>query len=303
MERNDMFTEIPGYEAFAKKELITKGWMPDERKYYVETSDARRLMLRIADVSKYEKQKALYTTLEQVSELGIPVSRPVGFGICGNNQSVYLLLTWVDGEDVESALPAMSQAEQYRTGLKAGRLLQNIHSIPAPEGTEDWGDKFDRMLQGEIAAYNAKTQLHSKHGALIINFLQENRKSLGVRSQTLLHGDYNPGNMIIMPNGEIGAIDLGESCYGDPCWDIFKISWQPDLFPYFYSGQIKGHFSGEPPLEFWNAYSYYFAFGALIALQGPKWAGFNSLKEGECVMRNILKWSDNLMASIPAWYV
>ena len=303
MATNDVLMSIPGCETFINVEPITKGWMPYEKKYYIETSDGRRLLLRIADVSKYETQRALYTTLERIAELAIPMPRPVNFGFCDNNQSVYLLQTWVDGEDVESALPTLSETEQYCIGLKAGRLLKKIHSIPAPKGTEDWNINFDRMLHGEIESYNAKTELHSEQGDMIINFLRSNRKSLGVRPQTLLHGDYNPGNMIIMPSGELGAIDFGESSYGDPCWDIFKIGWRPNLFPYFYSGQIRGHFDGEPTLEFWNAYSYYFAFGALIALQSPEWAGFNNPEEGKSIMQNIFAWSDNINNPIPAWYV
>ena len=302
MERNDNLISIPGYEAFMKIEPIYKGWMPDEKKYYIETSDGRRLLLRLSDASEYENKKALHVKLKRVSELDIPAPHPVDFGLCDNDKSVYQLLTWVDGEDVESVMPTLSETEQHHLGLKAGRLLQKIHSIPAPEETEDWNIRFNRMLYREFEAYTARTELHSELGDMIIEYLKENRDSLGVRPQTLLHGDYNPGNMIIMPNGELGAIDFSSS-YGDPIWDIFKISWRPNLYPYFYSGQIHGHFNNEPTMEFWDAYSYYFAFGALIAVQGPVWAGFKNLEEGKIVARNILAWSDNFKSPIPKWYL
>jgi len=227
------------------------------------------------------------------------MSRPVGFGLCDHNKSVYQLL---DGEDVESVLPTITKTEQYSIGLKAGKLLRKIHSIPAPESTEKWDINFDRMLRGELEAYHSRKELHSELSDMIINYLKENRDILGVRPQTFIHGDYNPGNIIIMPNGELGVIDFSSS-YGDPYWDIFKVSWRPALFPYFYSGQIRGYFNCNPTLEFWNAYTYYFAFGALIALAGPQWAGFHNLEEGKSVTQNILAWSDNLKNPIPKWYI
>ncbi|NLO41171.1 MAG: phosphotransferase [Ruminiclostridium sp.] len=291
---------IPGCEAFAKIEPINKGWSND-KKYYIETYDGRRLLLRIADASEYEHKKAQYDMLERVSKLDIPMSRPMDFGLCGDNKSVYQLLSWVDGEDVESVLPTMSKTEQYNYGLKAGNLLRKIHSVPAPEGTEDWDINFNRMLRGEINANHSRSELHCEPSDMIIKYLQENRNILGVRTQTYIHGDYNPGNLIIMPNSELGVIDFSSS-YADPCWDIFKVSWRPNLFPHFYSGQIHGYFNSEPTLEFWNAYTYYFAFGALIALAGPQWAGFDNLEEGKSVMQNILMWSDNFKNPIPTWY-
>jgi aminoglycoside phosphotransferase (APT) family kinase protein len=292
---------IPGCEAFAKIEPINKGWT-NEKKYYIETSDGRRLLLRIADASEYKHKKAQYAMLERISELDIPISHPVDFGLCDDDKNVYQLITWVDGEDVESVLPTMSKTEQYHFGLKAGRLLQKIHSIPAPEGTEDWDIYFNRMLRRELEAYHSRMELHSDFGEMIIEYFNENRDILGVRPQTFIHGDYNPGNLIIMPSGELGVIDFSSS-YGDPCWDIFKVAWRPTLFPHFYSGQIWGHFNSEPTLEFWNAYTHYFAFGALIALTGPQWVGLNDLEEGKSVVQNILTWSDNFKNPIPAWYL
>jgi len=203
---------------------------------------------------------------------------------------------------VESALPAMPTSEQYNWGLKAGRLLREIHSVPASKDAQSWGIHFNNMLQGELESYYSKAELHSEHGEVIIKQLNENNDVLGVRPQTFIHGDYNPGNLIMMPSGELGVIDFS-SGYGDPFWDIFKASWRPHLFPHFYSGQIRGYFNSEPALDFWKVYSYYFAFGALIALQAPHWAGFNNLEEGKSVTQNILTWSHNFKSPIPSWYL
>ena len=105
-----------------------------------------------------------------------------------------------------------------------------------------------------------------------------------------------------MPSGELGVIDFSSS-YGDPYWDIFKVSWRPSLYPHFFTGQIRGYFDGEPFSDFWKSYMHYFAFGALIALKGPKWAGFNNLDEGIDVVRDILDWSCNFKNLVPTWYM
>jgi len=297
---------IPGCEAFVKVKPIKKGWINEngvnDKKYYIETSDGQRLLLRIADVSEYKNKKAQLAMLERLCILDIPMSRPVDFGLCNDGMNTYQLLTWVDGEDVEALLPTMPKTEQYHFGLKAGRLLRTIHSILAPKGREDWNDTFNDILKNELATYHSKTELHCELGGIIVEYFNKNRDILGARSQTFIHGDYNPGNLIIMPNGEIGVIDFN-SGYGDPYWDIFKVSWRPELFPHFYSGQIRGYFNSEPSLEFWKVYTYYFAYGALLALRSPQWAGFNNLEEGKIVAQNILDWSDNLNNPIPAWYL
>jgi GrpB-like predicted nucleotidyltransferase (UPF0157 family) len=78
---------------FAKIEPLTKGWSSD-KKYYVETADGERLLLRVADIAEYEHKKAEFEMLKRVAEFDIPASRPVNFGVCDDGTSVYQLLTW-----------------------------------------------------------------------------------------------------------------------------------------------------------------------------------------------------------------
>ena len=278
--------KIPGSETFTKIEPIHKGWTND-KKYYIETSDGRKLLLRIADVSEYEHKKAQFSLLKWVSKLDIPMSHPMDLGLCNYGENVYQIFNWVDGEAVDSVLPKISKTKQYHLGLNAGRLLQMIHSIPVTANTEDWGIQFNHMLQDELETHHSQPEMHSDFGETIKEYFKKNRDILGVRSQVYMHGDYNPGNLIITPNGELGVIDFSSS-YGDPYWDIFKVSWRPSLFPYYYSGQIRGYFNNEPTLDFWNVYTHYFAYGVLIALRSPQWAGFNNPEEGKSVVQNII---------------
>jgi hypothetical protein len=137
--KNDILTVCKGIkncESFVKLEPISKG-LSGDKTYYAETSDGRRLLLRISDISEYERKKAIFNMMKRVAASGVNMPLPVDFGKCGDGKSVYQLLTWCDGKDLEAVLPALTEAEQYKLGQKAGQTLRKIHSIPAPEDTGD----------------------------------------------------------------------------------------------------------------------------------------------------------------------
>ena len=129
--------DIKNYNTFIKIEPVNKGWSSD-KKYYIETAEGRRLLLRVADISEYDRKKAEYEMMKQVAALGVTMSQPVDFGICDNGKCVYSLLTWCDGEDAETILLRLTETEQYVLGIKSGEILRRIHSIPASKEQEEW---------------------------------------------------------------------------------------------------------------------------------------------------------------------
>jgi len=66
---------IKNYNTFTEIGPVNKGWSSDKR-YYIETSDGRKLLLRVADISKYDRKKAEYKMMKQVAALGVPMSQP-----------------------------------------------------------------------------------------------------------------------------------------------------------------------------------------------------------------------------------
>ena len=121
--------DIKGFDKFVKIEPISKG-LSSDKKYYVETADGQRLILRVSDITEYDRKKAAFERMERMAEHGIPMSRPVDFGVCDDVKSVYQLLSWCEGKNLEDVLSAMSDTEQYVIGLKAGEILRKIHSVP-----------------------------------------------------------------------------------------------------------------------------------------------------------------------------
>lgn len=82
--------DIKNYNTFIRVEPINKGWSSD-KKYYIETADDRKLLLRVADISECDRKKAEYELMRKVATLGVPMSQPVDFGICNKGKNVYSL--------------------------------------------------------------------------------------------------------------------------------------------------------------------------------------------------------------------
>ena len=304
-------TIIPGF-TFVSAEPIVKGQSGD-KKYRVQTSavpsaagtatDGRRMLLRISDIAEYDRKAAEYGMMRRVHALGVLTPEPVAFGLCDGGSSCYSLSGWIDGMDAETAMPALSGAEQYALGMKAGEVLRRIHGIPAPGDAEPWGERFRSKVQNWIDEYKAKPHIHSGIGQMLINYLRNHSDIIDSRPQTFIHGDYNIENIIVMPGGEICTIDFCSynTPYGDPWWDMNNMAWMPTVFSHFYTGQIKGYFDGEPPKEFWSILTYYLAYDALAALTDPY--GLNGIVDGTEVVNNILEWTDKFNRGVPTWYL
>jgi serine/threonine-protein kinase len=142
-------TDIPGYERFAKVLPLNKGWSSD-KKFFIETHDGDKLLLRISGIDTYAAKKEEFENMKRVDALGIPMSQPQGFGVCNDGQSVYTLLSWIEGEDAEQILPLLPETEQYVLGLQAGEILRKMQTVETLPPSSDWfngyGIKLDRYL-------------------------------------------------------------------------------------------------------------------------------------------------------------
>ena len=296
--------DIQNYDTFIKIEPINKGQSDDE-KYYVETVDGKRLLLRVADIKEFERKQAEYGMMERVYHLGVLTPAPYGFGICVEGKKVYSLSGWLNGKDAETLVPHMSQEEQYNFGLKAGAVLHKIHTLPAPDDAQPWDVRFCHKVQTRVDLYT-KHNLKSSSGELIIQYLNDKQSLLQNRPQTFWHGDFNIGNHMITPDGEIGTFDYNywNLDYGDPWWEFVVIPWGKEPIPYYFTGMIDGYFDGNPPLAFFNALSYYFACDALSALCYTHLGWEKELPEDDKQhMTNILRWFDNMQNPVPTWYI
>jgi serine/threonine-protein kinase len=142
-------------------------------------------------------------------------------------------------------------------------------------------------IRKTIQSY-AKKPVKPEGVDLLVRYIQDNMHLLAHRPQTFVKGDWNTENLILMPDGEIGVIDLGGDGNCDPWCEFWEIPSDLNSVPHFYRGQIDGYFNGEPPVEYFPLLAFYIAFGTL------KW-------EYNC--QCVLDWFDNMRNPVPAWYL
>ena len=68
--------DIPNFDNFVKVELIHKGWSND-KKYYVETKEGERRLLRVSDISAYDAKKQEFDIMKKMSAAGLKMSFPM----------------------------------------------------------------------------------------------------------------------------------------------------------------------------------------------------------------------------------
>ena len=286
------------FGTFVKSEPIAKGWSED-KKYCVTTEDGTKFLLRITPISRYETRKSLFAMLKRVAALDIPMCVPVEFGTC--EDGIYSLQSWIDGEDLETVLPRLSESEQYILGVKSGEIVRKMHTIPAPGTQEEWEVRFNRKADRNIRLYH-ECGIRFDGDEYVIAHIEQNRDLLKNRPQCFQHGDYHIGNMMI-ENGELKIIDFDRYDFGDPWEEFNRIVWSAAASPHFATGQLRAYFGGEPPLEFFKLLAFYIAVNMMASTSWAFQFGQEEIDTMTKQTRDILKWFDNMNNPVPTWYL
>jgi len=286
------------YEKLVRREMIEKGWSGD-LKYCAQDAQGRKYLLRISPAERFGRKQVQFQWMEKAAALGIPMCLPLEFGQC--EDGVYILLSWIDGQDGEELIPTLSARQQYRYGLDAGRILRRIHSIPAPEGAVPWEERFNQKIDRKIAMYES-CPLKYQGGEAFLRHIAENRHLLTNRPQSYQHGDYHIGNMMIDKTGKLVIIDFDRDDWGDPWEEFNRIVWCAQASAEMASGMVDGYFGGEVPLEFWKLLALYISSNCLSSLPWAIPFGEGEIKTMRDQAVEVLGWYDNFSTVIPRWY-
>ena len=280
---------------------ISKGWSSDE-KYKIVTNDGQALLLRISDISNYDSKKKEFEIIEKYSKLGFPMSQPVDFGNCNDGKSCYMLLTFVEGVDLEQALPTLSEKEQYLLGREAGSILRKIHSITLDECDIPTQTKRERKLW-QLSRYEEATHLRVENDEDAIAYVKNNINLIWQQNPVYQHGDFHPGNLIYMSDGRIGVIDFNRWEVGDPYEEFYKLeSFGIDVSVPYSIGQIDAYFEDKVPEDFWGALTVYCAWSALFSI---KWAEQFGQKDIDGMVERCRRAFENyngFNSIVPKWY-
>ena len=261
--------------------------------------DNEKYLLRITPFDKSASRDEMFRMQQQVAALGIPMCRPVEIGTC--EEGVYILQTWIDGDDAEALIPELSETLQYAYGLEAGRILRKIHTIPAPATQEDWAIRFNRKMDFKIKKYS-ECPIKYENGQAFINYINENRYLLKDRPQVFQHGDYHIGNMMIDRSGKLQIIDFDRYDFGDPWEEFNRIVWCAQKSPLMASGMVNGYFEGEVPLEFWKLLALYISSNTLSSVYWAIPFGQDEVNTMLNQAKEVLEWYNNMRNPIPTWY-
>ncbi len=295
-----MFNDIKASENWQSVEKISKGWSEDT-KYFIETKDKGALLLRVADIEHYDAKKKEYEIITKYSKLGFPMSLPIDFGVCDNGKSVYMLLSWVEGRNLEELLCELSEAEQYQLGRRAGEILKKIHGIALDAQDMPKGTKKEKKLL-QLARYEESNFRIPNDGAAI-DYVRENIDLIWKQRPVYQHGDYHPGNLIYTDDGSIGVIDFNRWEVGDPYEEFYKLqSFGTEYSIPYCIGQIDAYFDDNIPVEFWMALAVYVAHASLYSI---KWAEKFGREEIDGMVRRCHKAFEDYQGFriyIPNWY-
>lgn len=296
----NMFMDINSSKEWKVIEKIEKGWS-DDGKYYIESMNGQKLLLRVSDRSNFDKRKKEFEIVEMYANLGIEMSKPIEFGICNNGNHVYMLLTWVEGKDLEQELGGLSETEQYSLGRMAGKILKKIHSIKVLPEDLPHTTKAQKKLK-QLESYE-NSNVRIKDDVIAINYIKDNIHKIWSVPPVYQHGDFHPGNLILTPNNTIGVIDFNRWEVGDPYEEFYKLeSFGTEVSIPYCKGQLDEYFDDMIPDTFWEVLAVYVAHASLYSI---KWAEKFGQKDIDNMV-NICKKSfthyDDFKLVKPLWY-
>ena len=219
---------------------------------------------------------------EYIASLGIAVPRMVCKGNCNDGALLYELYTWLDGEDLLTALPNLNPEQQFDVGVKCGETAWKIHSLPPLGEPEPWKISCKRRVQEVLNSYAEKSN-KTQAEDLLIKYLYDNIELPINRPQSFAHGDWTTDNLILLPDGQIGIIDCGIPVK-DPWFEFWSTVSESK---HFCIGQVKGYFNGKPPIEYFPLLAYY------VVMETLHW-DYN--------IENIFKVFGDMRNPVPSWY-
>ncbi|MEY8462903.1 aminoglycoside phosphotransferase family protein [Streptococcus merionis] len=278
--------DIPMYDQFIKIEQIHKGWSKD-KKYYVETKDDKKLLLRISDISEYDTKKYEFELLSQFSKTGINMSRPIAFGTCNSEKEV---------------LPTLSKEKKYAYGWEAGQMMLKMQTAENYPASSEWAKKYGKQVEKYIKNYEqCGYQLFGEEK--FISFLEKNSSCLDNRPMSLLHADFQSDNMVISPDNKLYAIDFQGSGLVDPYLALGGVMVTAEVSPLFSSGQLHSYFGGDVPADFWQMNAYYLVSEMINAFSVAVTMGQEEIEYSQEMAKITLEWFDNFNHLVPNWYI
>lgn len=299
-EIKPFISSIPGSLSFRKVKKVKKG-LSDFQKYCIETSKAELLFLQTGDASDYSYLVSKKKTLQMMWEKGIPCQKPIVATCCKGNKS-FLLTSWIKGKDLEEVLPTITAEEQYEWGKRAAALLRQIHNIELND-TESISlvkkKSYDNVINKYMDYRNCGNMTLEE--GMFYDFVLNNKQLLENEKVSILHGDFNVGNLILNEKG-LHVIDVIPNIYGNPIEDFVRNIVNAETSCHFAIGLIENYFDSKISTEVWQQLAVYTAIHQLEIIDwNYHFECFDSNfkeKQHELVLKNY----GNMSSIVPKYY-
>lgn len=178
-----------------------------------------------------------------------------------------------------------------------------MHSINIDETVFDWETIFNCKIDKKIAAFNFVKDCYPK-GQLFIDYINRHRYLLKNRPQTLCHGDYHVGNMMIEEQTKkLAIVDFDSLEIGDPYEEFNRMTWNAMCSEDFTSGVLKGYFANNSiPDDFWLLMSFYMAVDIISSISWAVNRGDKQIVTMQIRADKVLEWYDSFNILIPKFY-
>lgn len=118
---------------------------------------------------------------------------------------------------------------------RAARWLTKLHNLKVKFGRKKTLAQEKVEMKYFVMDYANYTKEIQKQGKEILKKIFEAKQKIdNPKRHTLIHGDFNPNNIIIKSPKETGVIDFGNSWYFDPLSDVGNFLAQLDLLVWHY---------------------------------------------------------------------
>ena len=279
---------------------VPKGWSSD-RKYRGMSRAGDPCLLRLSDASKYDSKKKEFEIVQKYASLGFPMSQPLDFGTTPDGSQVYMLLSWVDGRDLEEVLPSLPEERQLELGRKAGAILKKIHSLTLDPADVPAATKKEKKLL-QLARYE-QSALRIAGDETALRYVKENIDLIWREAPVYQHGDFHPGNLIYTPEGNIAVIDFNRWEVGDPYEEFYKLeSFGREVSVPYCIGQIGAYFLDDVPPDFWRTLAVYVAQASLYSIKWAEPFGPEEICGMTRRCQTAFEDYDSFASVIPKWY-
>ncbi len=277
---------------------LNKGWSTD-RKFKVQIDDGRFGLLRIAERTAYETKQAEFRLVQSLFGQDLPVAEPIAFW--ADEESVYTLYEWVEGQDMNEVASSLSESVLYDLGCQSGQFLRTLHTLPIDQGQRDWNSFYQTKIDSKLEAYH--TASHSyPNGQAMLDFVQANRHLLAERPISHHHGDFHTGNFLLGKDGKLKVLDFDRYDSGDPWEEFNRLIFTAELAPAFARGQLDAYFDERIPEDFWTLLALYVTVNSIGALSWAERVDPNQIPLMKEQAATISEWYADFTCLVPTWY-